>query len=124
MKYDEFMTAMKQYYGKYALPATEAMTRRYLEDEFLEEELPALAETVFRTFSGQYKCTPDIAVIESAKEVYNRNVYGGDKMIGKQREPEYKYLPAPVRNRKEMMKVGDLAKDLVDRLNNMGGKDE
>ncbi len=119
MTYTEFMRGLAKYYGPYESPKKAEMVDHYLKDEFIEGELAALLDQIYRSYSGQFKYTPDIAIIEKAKENHNRAGYA----IGKGRARD-SYFKLPARQRpREMQKVGDLAKELIEnlsKLNNMG----
>lgn len=79
MTHESFVSMLEGYYGKYPRPAVRAAVLRYVL-EYAEGDLEQLAREVLLTYSGQYKHTPDIAVLERAKgEVNGRQV----KKIGR-----------------------------------------
>ena len=79
MTHEYFVSMLEGYYGPYPRPAVREAVLRYVR-EYAQGDLELLAREVLLTYSGQYKHTPDIAVLEKAKhEVNDRHV----KKIGR-----------------------------------------
>ena len=67
----EVIKAFQSYYGKYN-PVVARMVLEYL-DGINEDKLELLFRVVLMDYSGQYHYPPDVSVIDSAREGYNKN---------------------------------------------------
>ena len=114
MNTEAFVKNIEGYYGKYEMPLRRAMVLEYMA-QYEPAEVDKIFDRVIRTYSGQFRFAPDIAVIEKAIAEYNEEMkvhVGGEKLaIGyKTPTPE---LPAPAVTDDERGKVGKLLNDLV-----------
>ena len=117
MNAEAFVKNIEGYYGKYEMPLRRAMVLEYMA-QYEPAEVDKIFDRVIRTYSGQFRFAPDIAVIEKAIAEYNEEMkvhVGGEKLaIGyKAPTPE---LPAPAVTDDERGKVGKLLNDLVVRF--------
>ena len=62
----EAVKLIEDYYGKYPREMTRKVVLGYLA-EFPEEALDELIENLIRVYSGEYKHTPDVAILEKSK---------------------------------------------------------
>jgi hypothetical protein len=114
MNADVFVKNIEGYYGKYEMPLRRAMVLEYL-GRYEPGEIDKIFDRVVRTYSGQYRFAPDIAVIEKAVEEYNEEMkvhVGGDKLAIGYRAP-VPALPAPAVTEDERGTVGKLLNDLA-----------
>lgn len=117
MNADAFVKNIEGYYGKYEMPLRRAMVLEYI-GRYEPGEIDKIFDRVVRTYSGQYRFAPDIAVIEKAVEEYNEEMkvhVGGDKLAIGYRAPA-PALPAPAVSEKERGEVGRLLADLAKRI--------
>lgn len=70
MKHEAFLNLLEGYFGKYPRPALRDAVARYISD-YIEADLDVLMKELLLTYSGQYRHTPDIAVMEKAKAEIN-----------------------------------------------------
>lgn len=70
MKREAFVSMLEGYYGAYPRPAVREAVALYLRD-YGEDDLDVLMREILLTYSGQYRHTPDIAVMEKARETWN-----------------------------------------------------
>ena len=70
MKHEGFLAMIEGYYGAYPRPAVREAVARYLKD-FSDADLDVLMRELLLGYSGQYRHTPDIAVMEKARETWN-----------------------------------------------------
>lgn len=70
MKHEAFLSMLEGYYGSYPRPVLKESVARYIAD-FIEADLDVLMRELLLTYSGQYRHTPDIAVMEKAKQEIN-----------------------------------------------------
>lgn len=70
MTHQAFVSMLEGYYGKYPRPVLRDSISRYLVD-YSPADLDVLMRELLLTYSGQYRHTPDIAVMEKAKEDIN-----------------------------------------------------
>ena len=114
---DTFVATIEGYYGKYDMPLRRAMVLQYMV-QYNQEEIDKIFDRVVRTYSGQYRFAPDIAVIEKAVQDYNEEMQvpvGGKKlMIGYR--PTVAALPEPGVTENERTEVGKLFSDLKMKL--------
>lgn len=114
---EKFVATIEGYYGKYDMPLRRAMVLQYM-GQYNQEEIDKIFDRVVRTYSGQYRFAPDIAVIEKAVQDYNEEMQvpvGGKKlMIGYR--PTAPALPEPEASDKERSEIGKLFSDLVIKL--------
>jgi len=92
MRHEEFIEKVEQYYGPYQNPNIRKVVFAYVKDKFRETELTTLFEQLITTYSGQYRFTPDVAIIEKAsKEIQgqvgqfiddNGNVFVNGQQVG------------------------------------------
>jgi len=65
-----FVHGVEDYYGPYPRPAVRTIVLEYL-IAFRPEELDELFKYVILNYSGQYRYTPDVAILEVAKKAIN-----------------------------------------------------
>ena len=98
MTYKEIIQSIEGYYGNYKL-IVKKVVYLYLESTFAEKDLDKIFNMVIKNYSGQYRHTPDVAVIEKIINEYNKlNDFPGDRVerIGEiiyiTDDPKYSYL--------------------------------
>lgn len=80
MTHESFVGMLEGYYGKYPRPVLRDSILRYVKD-YSPADLDVLMRELLLTYSGQYRHTPDIAVMEKAKgDINSRSAI---KQIGK-----------------------------------------
>ena len=67
MKYTRFIDLIEAYYGKYERPEIRKVVLAYLNITYSEKRLDALYHALIRSHTGQYRYTPDVAIMEKAK---------------------------------------------------------
>ena len=86
MKTDDFLNTLEGYYGEYPRPLLREYISLYL-SEYTETELDVLLQELLLTYSGQYKHTPDIGIMEIKKaEINSRSAL---KKIGQKVKPPW-----------------------------------
>ncbi len=86
MTINKFLKMLESYYGKYERPLIRQIVEGYL-GQFQESELEILNQRLILDYSTQYKCTPDVAILENIKKQINeeqRNKVNGN-LIGTDR---------------------------------------
>jgi len=66
MTREQFIQLVEAYYGRYERPAQRATVQQYLE-RFPESCCPTLYKRLILEYSGQYRFTPDVAILEDIK---------------------------------------------------------
>jgi hypothetical protein len=66
MTVDKFVTMVEEYYGKYERPAVRKIVTRYLA-KLGENFLDRLYQKLVLGYSGQYRYTPDVAILDKYK---------------------------------------------------------
>jgi hypothetical protein len=117
MNAEAFVKNIEGYYGKYEMPLRRAMVLEYMA-QYEPAEVDKIFDRVIRTYSGQFRFAPDIAVIEKAIAEYNEEMkvhVGGEKLAIGYKAPA-PALPAPSITDDERGSVGKLLNDLVVRF--------
>ena len=71
LDYEEFVSMLESYYGKYTTPEKKRIIMKYVMSKYPEDVLEELFRKIVTSHSSQYKVPPDIAMIE---EVLKENV--------------------------------------------------
>lgn len=81
MTTNNFLIAIEGYYENYK-PAVKKAVGLYLSNTFKENDLSKILDIIFKNHSRQYKCTPDIAIIEKIINEYNdTHDYPGERIV-------------------------------------------
>ncbi|MBA7524284.1 hypothetical protein ES705_16421 [subsurface metagenome] len=124
MTHKSAINLLEGYYGTYERELTKGMIYNYLEEEFTEGELEIIMDRVIKGYTGQFRFTPDIHIIEQFKDGYNeeqRNKVDG-KTIGNRREGKKTYMIAKRPDGEQMEEVAQLLGKLTNKLK--GGGEE
>ena len=85
MKHCNFIKHIEAYYGKYE-QTKKKYVEAYIRKNYKENDLSKIFNLIVESYSGQYKYTPDINIIEKAINNYNKeNDYPSERIdrIGK-----------------------------------------
>ena len=110
----ECLKMIESYYGRYERAVVKETVVDYL-GQFRETELEILYQRLILDYSGQYKYTPDVAILEDIKKQINeeqRNKVEGI-LIGTDRErPRTPKLPEPI-SEEERQSAGQILRGLL-----------
>jgi hypothetical protein len=117
MTHETFVKSLEGYYGSYPRPVLRRAVLDYVASEYTEAHLDVLYREIVLTYSGQYRHTPDIAVMEKAKaEVNSRSAL---KQIGHGKEA-WMRLPESTENEmtpeERASALGELAGNMAERV--------
>lgn len=125
MTVNEFVDSMEGYYGKFddaTRPMKVILITEYLK-KYNNRELDKIFDRLVKRYSGQFRFTPDISIIEDTVEEINKEyegkVGGERKMIG-YRGPDYpvslRIEQEPKPSKKELEPIGNKLKEFAERL--------
>ena len=106
MTTDKFVTMVEEYYGKYERPAVRKIVTRYL-SKLGESFLDRLYQKLVLEYSGQYRYTPDVAILERYKKEVWREMDNG--------VPHVKRLEGQ-RDEAQQEEVAEMLHGLVEKL--------
>ena len=88
MTHKSAIKLLEGYYGAYERDLTKGMIYDYLQGEFTEDELEIIMDRIVKGYTGQFRFTPDIHIIEKFKTEYNDEQDGlvGGVRIGGRRQ--------------------------------------
>ena len=119
MTADAFIKAVEAYYGPYPREAVKRATARYLTD-FAPEQLDMIFRNLLLDFSGQYKHTPDIAVIEGVRKDIGTTI--AYSWLERPKRPEIAYTSSDPDLADTMAELlGNLKKKLSSKLGSLPG---
>jgi len=75
MTADNFLAYVEGYYGRYPRPAQRKTVAAYLA-RYTERELGVLSRRLILEYSGQFRFTPDVAVLEDVARKINAETDG------------------------------------------------
>jgi len=82
MTYENFIIEVQAYYGMYENRFVKNDVYKYVQEEYIENQLEDLLRAIKKTYSYSFKIPPDIAIIERADKKYGitRYAISGEKI--------------------------------------------
>ena len=79
MRYNNFISAIENYYGNYSTPEKKLIMTEFIMDNVSEDELETLFKKIILNISSQYKTPPDVAMLaglfEDKIEIQANNIW-------------------------------------------------
>jgi len=110
----ECLKMIESYYGRYERAVVKETVVDYL-GQFRETELEILYQRLILDYSGQYKYTPDVAILEDIKKQINEEQRNKVEsiLIGTDRQrPRTPKLPEPI-SEEERQSAGQILRGLL-----------